>query len=392
MTYRQAASQAQRQPPSIVRGPDEISVSKVWAIVVFSVFSLAGGCGARSFGAAFVGALIAAAWIVLDSNTRRFEMTIEGSDIVLRSKLFGLVTARTTRVDLAYNALFFDVGDEYDPPGFLLNYSRHHGSTSERPWAHFGSARDAAASEALLVQMRAMIDHARRREAALDVDREKDPSLGELAWAWPSIDVATVERNPWGRVRSARLSAPLEHPMAGTIGAGSTLHFTADDDYRTRAMRDELSVITFSNPTDTLYAIAGLHEPRRRSLPGAVLRFVPPAWIELEHAFESATLDGIEIDGRRRIQAGNRVVTACSTTAPLTAHGHTYCAGSEFAVNGEKEVVATTEGPIEHRGTRVAGRAHVHFLRAPGAERSSLGAMLAAPERMLTPPTRVHAI
>ncbi|MFO0556907.1 MAG: hypothetical protein U0269_02695 [Polyangiales bacterium] len=403
-----------------VRGADDRSVQPwiaVPAALLFFFAQCAAGRGA-AHGLALGFAL--ALWYLIDHRTRRFSFVTEGDHIVLRSKVFGIFTVRTARYDLGATLWFDDGTDPYDDwatPGFTLTEAPYATPAYGYRSITFGSVRDLAAARAQFAQMNELVARSRHERAQLDVDRHRTSSRGVLAAVWSALDPDSIDRNAWGRVRSARLLAAIAHDTLGSIAAGSTVYFCPDDAYRSQHVADEITAVTLSEPHDGLYSIMGLSGVARPSLIGARVRFsvrLEPysgrgahpdprdpatrrATIECERAFASAEIAGVCIDGAAKIVAVEREPCECTLAAALVIHGLTFEPGARVTVDAMNNVTIETQRDVTIDGRVTRAPAHVHFQpRATNAPRAksavTLASVLSSPESLLAPPRYAHTI
>lgn len=401
MVYR--ASLTTPPPPSPhapITGPDDASVVAVrWmaSLLLFVVLAIASHRGRLLF--ATGAAALALGWRI-DEKTRRFRLTFEGDAIVIRTLLFGVLPVGTRRFDLAYTLSISDVRDEYDDVGLFLVQPFYvvlrNGVEQD---GRFGSRTNTAANHAAYEAIRPRIESARVAQAALDVDRHLDPTLGELARYWPVIDPRSITRNAFGRVQSALTTAAIAHDELGLIPAGSTLYFAPDDGYRSRSTPDELTKIRFGAPTTTLAAKAAIDDRTTPSLEGATVQlfrfrrlrssFLRRVFV-FEHAFAKATVAGRAIVAAAPIESDDGALSRCTLDEPLVVAGQTYAAGAEIVFNGARQCMLTAQHPIEFRGRVVPAPAHVHFaLKNPNAS-LLLRDILRAPDAHLAEPVQVH--
>lgn len=420
MAYRDGArGRDEGQVAPQITGADDQTAQAIDVFLLAFVLACAQcvrGPSALAFVATFA---VATVWYLLDLNTRRFVFTTDGDEIVVRSKLLGVLTVSTRRFDLGSN-LWFDDGadldDRYAAPGFTLTESSSFAAMRTARSTRFGSARDVAKSKALFEQMNALVAQARRERASLDSERERDGSLGALHRYWSALDPETIEHNSWGRVRRATLASAVDHEVLGTIPAGSVLEFTNDEEYRSRSVRDELTAVTLSQPNAVLYEKLGLSGAARPSLPGAIVRFgaryaqregssgalsalaadkfVPT--LDCERAFESASIGEIAIDGAAHIGTANGVPCACTLAQPVTIHAITFAPGSSVTVDSMNNVTFESVNDVVIGERTTKAPAHVHFYRKRGRGASTAPITLAEALRergaMLAFPTHVHTV
>ncbi len=187
----------------------------------------------------------------VDRRTRRFVLRIEGDDIVVESRVLGLVRFSRCVFSLEDDVSWSNAGDDWEPVG--LSFVAPPWRVLTSPAWEFGPVTDAAEGARLCGVIREMVEEARRARAAEDVDRERDPACGDLRALWSSVDLASVERNEWGRVRSLRLAEAIAFRGFIAVPAGTELRFDADR-WLARATPDRVTAMVPSDALDDLYA------------------------------------------------------------------------------------------------------------------------------------------
>ncbi len=208
--YRTAPPGAKVAPfRSVFRGRDEARFSlALWLAFLVPFAPLATRVGVS--GPAAFGLLVLAIGVVavIDGRTRRFSLHIGPSGMVLRRYRLWWVRTRIQRVSLEWGLHTDEDMDRDDRSSFAMSLPRR--EVEARGFDYqvtvFGPTHDSPEMRATLEEMKASLQHHRAAVSSADTGREGRARSGDVGALFDRVDPASVERGPWGRVRSMRLS------------------------------------------------------------------------------------------------------------------------------------------------------------------------------------------
>ncbi|APR82805.1 Hypothetical protein A7982_08154 [Minicystis rosea] len=352
-----------------LHGPSPAGGSPLLALAVGAVVSIASAHGTGSLQAGLgVGFAAIFLFFRLDRGTRRFRLAMCAEHVRLQSLVFGFLPLPARRIPLAWS-----VGRDEDAYGFP------HGGVvfATPPWMGgadmitFGPVDDAEA-DALVVEISARLNEARRVLSASDTERELRPSSGDLHSIFGALDPASIVRNSWGRVVRAVLRADAE--LEGIrLGRGSTVHLSRTDVWLPPGAPDRIVRAELASRTRvaalgrTVQAGATLLWDERRML------------VRILRGFDGEVdVGGLRVDGREDITFDTRGRLASFTTAaPMRFETLDLPSGTHIAARAWALVLSLPDGE--------GSRATLVFPRTWSGRRADLQTLLRNPRRYLEP-------
>jgi hypothetical protein len=389
--YRDPA--APRLPPrATLEGPDEVAVGAGWfALLAVAPLGAFPWLGWSVLGLLCVSIPLLVALRRADRRTRRFALRIEGDDIVVESRVLGWFRLSRCVFSLEDEVSWSNAGDDWEPVG--LSFVAPPWRILTSPAWEFGPVTDAAEGTRLCAVIREVVQEARRARSAGDADRERDPACGDLHALWFAVDLASVERNEWGRVRSLRLATVIAFRGFARVPAGTELRFGDAERWLARATPDRVTSMVLSEALDDLYARCMLDGPSRPSLPGATVTFDREGRVAMVNdAFDAASLGGRALVGRAVIGIHQGVVMRCTLAESLELPGHTFGRGCEVSHTVGSELTVCSPEPVTVDGKTIAAPLHYHCSCTEAGRGLTLAEVLRDPARYTTPRGSFHSV